>query len=32
MSVPFPGHWTLEVSVRTSDVDEAVIDVPVRIR
>ncbi|MDA0162372.1 copper resistance protein CopC [Solirubrobacter ginsenosidimutans] len=32
MSVPNPGHWTLELSVRTSDIDESVIDVPVRIR
>jgi copper transport protein len=32
MSVPYPGHWTLELSVRTSDIDEDVIDVPVRIR
>jgi copper transport protein len=32
MTVPNPGHWTLELSVRTSDIDEDVIDVPVRIR
>jgi copper transport protein len=32
MSVPFPGHWTLELRVRTSDIDEDVINVPVRIR
>ena len=32
MTVPNPGHWTLELSVRTSDIDESVIDVPVRIR
>jgi copper transport protein len=32
MTVPNPGHWTLELSVRTSDIDEDVVDVPVRIR
>jgi copper transport protein len=32
LTVPNPGHWTLELSVRTSDIDESVIDVPVRIR
>jgi copper transport protein len=32
MTVPFPGRWTLELSVRTSDVDEVVYRLPVRIR
>jgi copper transport protein len=32
MSVPYPGHWTLELRVRTSEIDEDAIDVPVRIR
>jgi copper transport protein len=32
MSVPYPGHWTLELRVRTSEIDESVIRVPVRIR
>jgi copper transport protein len=32
MTVPFPGRWTFELSVRTSDVDEAVYKLPVRVR
>jgi copper transport protein len=32
MTVPFPGRWTVELSVRTSDIDEAVYKLPVRIR
>jgi copper transport protein len=32
MSVPYPGHWTLELRVRTSEIDESAIKVPVRIR
>lgn len=32
MTVPFPGRWTLELSVRTSDIDEDVYKLPVRIR
>jgi copper transport protein len=32
MTVPFPGRWTLELSVRTSEIDEDVYNLPVRIR
>ena len=32
MTVPFPGRWTIELAVRTSDIDEDVYRVPVRIR
>jgi copper transport protein len=32
MTVPFPGRWTLELAVRTSDIDEALYKLPVRIR
>ncbi len=32
LTVPFPGRWTLQLAVRTSEIDEQVIDVPVRIR
>ncbi len=32
MSVPFPGLWTIELAIRTSDIDEDVVAVPVRIR
>ena len=32
LSVPFPGRWTLELAVRTSEFDEDVVDIPVRIR
>jgi copper transport protein len=32
MTIPFPGRWTVELSVRTSDIDEAVYRLPVRIR
>jgi copper transport protein len=32
MTVPFPGRWTVELSVRTSEIDEHVYKLPVRIR
>jgi copper transport protein len=32
MTVPAPGDWTLRLTVRTSEIDEQAIDVPVRIR
>lgn len=32
LTVPTPGAWTLRVTVRTSEIDEQTIDVPVRIR
>ena len=32
LTVPSPGDWTLRLTVRTSDIDEQTIDVPVRIR
>ncbi len=32
MSVPEPGEWELELTVRTSEIDEDVIIVPIRIR
>jgi copper transport protein len=32
MTVPFPGRWTFELSVRTSEIDEDVYRLPVRIR
>jgi copper transport protein len=32
MTVPFPGRWTLELSVRTSEIDEDIFKLPVRIR
>ncbi len=32
MTVPYPGHWTLRLQIRTSEIDEADIDLPVRIR
>ncbi|HWK29723.1 MAG TPA: copper resistance protein CopC [Solirubrobacter sp.] len=32
MTVPYPGRWTLELAVRTSDIDEDVIRVPVQVR
>lgn len=32
MTVPSPGDWTLRLLVRTSDIDEQTIDVPVKIR
>jgi copper transport protein len=32
MTVPSPGDWTLRLDVRTSEIDEQTIDVPVKIR
>jgi copper transport protein len=32
LTVPSPGDWTLRLIVRTSEVDEQTIDVPVKIR
>jgi len=32
LTVPTPGKWTLRVTVRTSEIDEQTIDVPVQIR
>ena len=32
LTVPSPGDWTLRIVVRTSDIDEQTIDVPVKIR
>ena len=32
MTVPSPGKWTLRLLVRTSEIDEQTIDVPVHIR
>ncbi|HET6548858.1 MAG TPA: copper resistance protein CopC [Solirubrobacter sp.] len=32
LTVPFPGAWTLRITVRTSEFDEDVVDVPIEIR
>jgi copper transport protein len=32
MTVPFPGTWTVELSVRTSEIDEDVVKLPVKVR
>ncbi|WP_028057838.1 copper resistance CopC/CopD family protein [Candidatus Solirubrobacter pratensis] len=32
LSVPFAGRWTLRLQIRTSEIDEDDVDVPVRIR
>ncbi|MDA0180467.1 copper resistance protein CopC/CopD [Solirubrobacter phytolaccae] len=32
LTIPEPGDWTLRINVRTSEIDERTIDVPVRIR
>jgi copper transport protein len=32
MTVPSPGEWTLRIVVRVSEIDEKVVDVPVKIR
>jgi copper transport protein len=32
LTVPSPGKWTLRIVVRTSEIDEQTIDVPVQIR
>jgi copper transport protein len=32
MTVPYPGKWTLRLQIRTSEIDESDIDLPVKIR
>jgi len=32
LTVPYPGKWTLRLQIRTSEIDEADINVPVKIR
>jgi copper transport protein len=32
LTVPYPGHWILRLQIRTSDIDESDIDLPVKIR
>jgi copper transport protein len=32
MTVPYPGEWTLRLQIRTSEIDESDIDLPVKIR
>jgi copper transport protein len=32
MSAPYPGKWKLRLQIRTSDIDERDVDIPVRIR
>jgi copper transport protein len=32
MIVPYPGKWTLRLEVRTSEIDESDLEVPVKIR
>ena len=32
LTVPYPGDWTLRLQIRTSEIDESDIDVPVKIR
>jgi copper transport protein len=32
MTVPYPGDWTLRLQIRTSEIDESDVDVPVKIR
>ncbi len=32
MTVPYPGDWTLRLQIRTSEIDESDIDLPVKIR
>ncbi len=32
MTVPYPGDWTLRLQIRTSEIDESDIDLPIRIR
>ncbi|MGW5605642.1 copper resistance CopC/CopD family protein [Streptomyces sp. NPDC003753] len=31
-SLPFPGHWQLSLTVRTSELDETVVRIPVDVR
>jgi copper transport protein len=32
MVVPYPGDWVLRLQIRTSEIDESDIDVPLKIR
>jgi copper transport protein len=32
MTVPYPGDWTLRLQIRTSEIDESDIDVPLEVR
>jgi copper transport protein len=32
LTVPYPGDWTLRLQIRTSEIDESDLDVPVKIR
>jgi copper transport protein len=32
MSVPYPGKWKLRLQIRTSEIDERDVDIPVRVR
>ncbi len=32
MMVPYPGRWTLRLQIRTSDIDESDVEIPVRVR
>lgn len=32
MSVPYPGKWKLRLQIRTSDIDERDVEIPVRVR
>ena len=32
LTVPYPGDWTLRLQIRTSEIDESDIDVPLKIR
>ena len=32
MTVPYPGDWTLRLQIRTSEIDESDIDLPIKIR
>jgi copper transport protein len=32
MSVPYPGKWKLRLQIRTSDIDERDVEIPVHVR
>jgi len=32
MVVPYPGDWILRLQIRTSEIDESDIDVPLKVR
>ncbi len=32
LTVPYPGDWTLRLQIRTSDIDESDIELPIKIR